>query len=173
MSGYTAAVVAIGSAVFTAVGQVQAGKAAKNEANYKKNVAQQQAQREREVAAQQADDFKRDQSDKLAHRRATIGGRGGPGRSESLVVEDFESDAQYKASLIRDQGEASATRLDQSASLLGYQGKNAQTGSYWDAGGTLARAGAGLAKGIGGTTKKPGSAAKAAGWDAGGYEGSF
>ena len=163
MSGYTAAVVAIGSAVFTAVGQVQAGKAAKNEANYKKNVAQQQAQREREVAAQQADDFIREQSDKLAHRRATIGGRGGPGRSESLVVEDFESDAQYKASLIRDQGEASATRLDQSASLLGYQGKNAQTGSYWDAGGTvgsavlkvpqvqsgLARAGSALAKGIG------------------------
>lgn len=137
------------SAAVSMAGQYMQGQQQKKSLNYQKKVAEQQAVREREIALQKAADFRRDQSGKMAHRRATVAGRGGAGRSEGYVIEDFTGDSEYKASLIRDQGFAEASRLDNQANLLGYSAKNAATNSYWNMAGTAARSGAKLAKGIG------------------------
>jgi hypothetical protein len=123
----------------SAVGAIQSGQAAKNQANFQSAIAQQQADRERLAAAQGEEDFRRQQSRAMATRRAQMGGSGIDTSTGSplLVSEDFAGESELQALRIRNGGEVSATRLEQSAALQRSAGANAVTDSYFRAGSSL------------------------------------
>jgi len=140
------------SAAITAASQMAAAKQQQKMLNYQAEVKEQQAQREREIAIMKARDLKRESSAHQARRRLVLSSRGGdsPGRSESLVVDTLDADAEYKAALLEAGGEDRATRLEQEATGLMFAGENAKTAGYWQAAGSLARGGSAIASGIGG-----------------------
>lgn len=130
---------AIAAAVVSAIGVIQQGQASKKAANFQASVQLQQAAREREIAAANEQDFRRGQSRLMAQRRATLGGSGvqiGTG-SPLIGSEDFTSETELGALRIRAGGETQATRLEQQASLTRFEGKQAQTASFFRAGSSL------------------------------------
>ena len=152
MAAVAANVGAMGSIIST-VGMIQQGQAQASQANFQAGVAQnnaiiaqQQATRARQQAAIDEQDFRRQQGDLMASRRALMGGGGveaGAG-SPLAVSSDFAGESELNALRIRNMGEVEANRLQQEvmnqqaqASLFGMQGRQAVTGSYYRAGGTL------------------------------------
>lgn len=127
------------SAGIGAIGAIQSGQAAKSQANFQSTVMQQQADRERQDAAIQADNFRQQQSRALATRRANMGASGiDPSQGSPLMVDaDFAGESELQALRIRNGGEVAATRLEQNAALTRSAGANAMTGSYFRAGSTL------------------------------------
>lgn len=137
------------AALVSAYGAIQQGQAAQDQANYQATIQQQQADRERQIAAANEQDYRRQQSRLMASRRAILGGAGvdaGEG-STLLVSEDMASESELQALRIRNGGEVSATRLTQQAALTRMSGENAKTGGYSRAGASLLQ-GAGYAYGI-------------------------
>ena len=152
MAATTAVIIMMAiAAAISAAAQMEAAKQRQKMANYQAEVKAQQAQREREIAIQKSIDLKRKSSAHQAERRRVLASRGGdtPGRSESLVVDTLQDDAEYKAALIRDGGQVAATRLEQESLGLLYAGQNAKSAGYWGAASTLARSGSSIASGIG------------------------
>ncbi len=137
-TGVALAMMAAATAV-SAVGSIQAGQAAKNQANVQAAIYGQQAERERQVAAANEVDFRRQQAKQMASRRAIMGASGvDPGSGSPLLVsEDFAGEIELQALRIRNGGEVSATRLDQQATLTRAAGNQDQTSSYFRAGSSL------------------------------------
>tara|TARA_B100000287_G_scaffold434986_1_gene501283 strand:- start:1659 stop:2279 length:621 start_codon:yes stop_codon:yes gene_type:complete len=152
--GATGATIAtiVGTTV-TAAGMIQQGQAQAAQANYQAKVAQnnalvarQQATRAQQQADLDKQDFLRNQSDLLSSRRALLGGVGvSAGAGSPLAVSsDFAGETALNALRIQNQGEVEANRLQQAAvnqqaqaGLFRAQGRQAQTGSFFRAGGTL------------------------------------
>ena len=143
---------AVGTIIST-VGMIQQGQAQASQANFQAGVArnnaiiaQQQATRAQQQAAVDEQDFRSQQGDLMASRRALMGGGGveaGAG-SPLAVSSDFAGESELNALRIRNMGEVEANRLQQEvmnqqaqAGLFGMQGRQAVTGSYYRAGGTL------------------------------------
>jgi hypothetical protein len=137
-TGTALALMAAGTAV-SAFGSIQAGQAAKNQANVQAAIYGQQAERERQVAAANEVDFRRQQAKQMASRRAIMGASGVDPSSGSplLVSEDFAGEVELQALRIRNGGEVSATRLEQQGTLTRMAGNQAQTSSYFRAGSSL------------------------------------
>ena len=134
-----AATALLASGVIGAVGASQAGEAQKSAAKFESQVLQQQAQREREVAAASERDFRKQQSAFLARRRAAMGASGvelGEG-SPLLSFGDFASEVELQAQRIREGGQLSATRLEQQAELTRRAGRSAQQRGRFRAGASL------------------------------------
>ena len=143
---------ALGTVIST-VGAIQQGQAQAGQANFQAGVArnnaiiaQQQATRARQQADIDRQDFLRNQSDLLSSRRALMGGVGvSAGAGSPLAVSsDFAGETALNALRIQNQGQVEANRLQQTvmnqqaqAGLFGMQGRQAQTGSFFRAGGTL------------------------------------
>ena len=159
----TAAAVSLAGTAVSAYGMIQQGQAQASQANFQAGVArnnaiiaQQQATRARQQAAIDEQDFRRQQGDLMASRRALMGGGGvesGAG-SPLAVSSDFAGETELNALRIANMGEVEANRLQQEvmnqqaqAGLFGMQGRQAVTGSYYRAGGTLL---SGIGKSIGG-----------------------
>jgi len=147
----TGAEIAVAQIAFTAVstgvgiaGAIQEGQNASKQASFQAEVQRQQAMRERQQAAADASDAQRNSSALLARRRAMLGGAGVEGGAGSplLASEDFAGEAELQAQRIRSGGEARATRLEQSATLQGFAGRNAKTSGFIR-GGSLLLSGAG------------------------------
>ena len=134
----TSTAILIGAGL-SAVSAISQGQAAKKEAGFRATVAQQQAQREREVSDAEEEDFRRAQTTALAQRRAALGASGidiGTG-SPLLAASDFAAETELQALRIRSGGETRATRLEQNASLLRSSGRNAQRQGFMRAGSSL------------------------------------
>ena len=134
----------LASAVISGIGAIQQGQAAKAQGNFQAAVLRQQAERERQNAASDAEDFERKQSRILAARRAALGASGvvqGEG-SPLLVAEDFQGEVALQTLRIRSGGELRATRAEQQATLQRFQGRSAQTAGFIR-GGSLLVSGAG------------------------------
>lgn len=135
-------------AVTSAVGVIQQGRAAQSQANFQAGIARQQAERERQQAASDEDEFRRRQSRVLAARRAALGASGVEAAAGSplLVSEDFAGEVELNALRIRSGGELRATRAEQQADLLRLKGRQARTAGFVR-GGSLLVSGAGQAFG--------------------------
>jgi hypothetical protein len=134
---------AAAAAVVSAVGAIAQGQAANQQAKFQSEVMRQQAERERQDAANREDDYRHAASRQMATRRATMGASGveaGEG-SPLMVSQDMIGEAELQALRVRSGGELQATRLEQQAALARQAGRNAQTGSYFKAGASLLSAG--------------------------------
>ena len=129
----------LGGALVSAMGEAAQGQAAKGQAKFEAAVQQQQATRERQVAAGEERDFRRSQSALLARRRAVLGASGIDLSSGSplLATSDFAREAELQAQRIRAGGATRATRLEQQAQLTKAAGVGAVEGSYLRAGSSL------------------------------------
>src|SRR3546814_19650698 len=77
----------IGAAV-GAVGAIAAGRAQANAAEFNADMAQQQAERERQIAARDADDYRRSNSRLLATSRARRAGSGVASQGSPLLLDE-------------------------------------------------------------------------------------
>lgn len=121
------------------LGNLSAGRAQRDQADYQAEIAQQQAGYERAASESEADEFLRSQRRLLATARARRGGSGVDLTSGSplLVDEDTIDEIAFQTARIRHGGEVQATRLEQGAQLRRAQGKAAQRASYFRAGSSL------------------------------------
>lgn len=138
----------VAGAGLSAASALQQGEMAAKQSQFQATIMEQQAQRERELAAQAEDDFRRQQSRLMASRRAILGGSGvEPGEgSPLLTTEDMASEIEVQAQRIRAGGNVEATRLSQQAALERVRGKAERSGGYMRAGASLL-SGAGMAFG--------------------------
>lgn len=158
----TAANLAAVGTIISTIGAIQQGQAQSAQANFQAGVAnnnaiiaQQQATRATQQAAIDEQDFRRQQSDLMASRQALMGGLGVSGAGSPLAVSsDFAGESELNALRIQNQGQVTSNRLQQEvmnqqsqAGLFGMQGAQAQTGSYFRAGGTLF---SGMGRAVGG-----------------------
>jgi len=129
----------IASGVIGAVGAIGQGQAANNQAEFQATVMRQQAERDRQQAAADEEDYRRNASRLMASRRASQGAMGvesGTG-SPLLVSEDFAGETELQALRIRNGGQVQADRLEQSADLTRRSGRNARTSGFTRAGSLL------------------------------------
>jgi hypothetical protein len=127
------------AAAVAAAGTIYAGMQANQQAKTQANILNQQADRERQQAAENEAEFRDQQARAEATRRAILGGSGVrlDTGSPLLASEDFAGDVELQALKIRNGGDVTATRLQQSAALTRAQGSALQTGSYFRAGSLL------------------------------------
>lgn len=149
ISGAIAAV----AAVVGAIGMVQAGNAQKKSADMQATVMGQQADYERQKAARDEEDYRRDASALAAQQRALLGAAGVDTSTGTplLLQENLAGEAEYQALKIRSGGELAATRMEQQSTIVRYEGKQAQRAAYFGAGATL----------LGGASKAASMGAKA------------
>ena len=134
----TTAMLVISTAV-QAIGAIAEGRDAKRQADFSAAVDRQRAEREREIAGQEEEDFRRKQRRVAAQSRAEGGARGVDSSTGSplLAAEDFATEEELQALRIRAGGQSTAHRLNQQASLTSAAGKSAQTRGFTRAGSTL------------------------------------
>ena len=146
----------IGGIVST-VGMIQQGQSQASQAKFQAGVAnnnaiiaQQQATRARQQAKIDAQDFSRGQSDVFGSRRALLGntGVGATTGSPLSVSSDFGGESELNRKRIINQGFVSENRFQQEAmnqraqaGLFAASGKQAVTGSLFNAGGQLFKTG--------------------------------
>ena len=129
----------IAAAALGAVAAQQQGQAANDQAQFSATINEQQAAKEREVAAGKEEDFRSLNSRLFAERRAGLGAAGVAQATGSplLAAGDFAAEVELQALRIREGGEVNASRLEQQAELTRKAGKNAQTQGFFRAGSSL------------------------------------
>lgn len=127
-------IVAVTALAVSVAGTVGSAVAAKQQADFQSEVAQQQATRAQQVADANASDFRRKVSRAIATTRA---GKGELQGSQLLSMEDFVSEAEVDAQNIRQGGQVQSSRLLEQASLFRAGGKGAVTGGAIRAGSQL------------------------------------
>jgi len=126
--------IAIAALVVSVAGTVSAGIAARNQAKFQSEVAQQQADRAKLVAEANEGDFRRKISRQIATIKAAKGEISG---SQLLSLEDFTAEAELDALTIRNQGVVQQNRLEQQASLFSASARNAGTATAFRSGAQL------------------------------------
>ena len=121
------------------IGAARSGVAAKNQADFQAADDRQRAVREREIAAEDEKDFRRQASRDAAASRAAQGGSGVVQSTGSslLAAADFASEAELQALRIRSGGETKASRLEEQAKLTARTGKAARKRGFFRAGSSL------------------------------------
>ncbi len=133
-----AAIASLAGAAVGAVSSVAAGQAQANAAAFNAEVAQQQAERERQIAEREAADFRRQQSRVLAASRARRAGAGVTFQGSPLLVnESTAAEIELSVQNILVGGETRASRLRQQAALERANASSARTGGILGAGSTL------------------------------------
>lgn len=127
----------IGAAV-SAVGAVAAGRAEANAAGFNATMAQQQAEREREIAVRDADDYRRRNSRLLAASRARRAGSGLTAQGSPLLVDETTAaEIELGVQDIFAGAAAGAYGHQQQAALSRARARSARSGSVLSAGSTL------------------------------------
>jgi len=127
----------LGAAV-GAAGAIAAGKAEANAAEFNAEMAQQQAERERQIAARDADDHSRRGSRLLATSRARRAASGVTSQGSPLLVdESTAAEIELGVQDILAGGAANAYGYQQQAALARARASSARTGAYLTAGSTL------------------------------------
>ena len=127
----------IGAAV-GAAGAIAAGQAEANAAEFNADMAQQQAERERDIAARDAKDYQRRNSRLLATARARRAGSGVTSQGSPLMVDEATAaEIELGVQDILAGGAASAYGYQQQAALSRARARSARTAGYLNAGSTL------------------------------------
>jgi len=130
--------IAIASAAISAVGAIQQGNAANSAAKFEADQLRQQAERDRAIAAQDADDFADNESRNRARFRALLAGSGATLEGTPLaVLSDLAGEAEFQRRRIMAAGETAANRAEGQAALRRFEGRNAQRAGFTRAGATL------------------------------------
>ena len=144
MSGMEALLIAgagasVLSGVMGASGAAQQARAAQQAANFQAEVQEQQAQAERDRAAVEAQDFRREGSRARAASLARMGASGTVASEGSplLVDEAFVKELALGSARIQHGGEVRGTRLDQQAELTRAEGRSARRAGGINAGASL------------------------------------
>ena len=140
MTGLTeiAAIAGLAGAAVGAVSSVASGQAQANAAAFNAEVAQQQAERERQIAEREAADFRRQQSRVLAASRARRAGAGITFQGSPLLVnESTAAEIELGVQNILVGGATRASRLRQQAALDRSRARSARVGGFLGAGSTL------------------------------------
>ena len=128
----------LGAAAISAVGAIQQGQAARQSADFEAAQLRQNAIREREIAAQEAQDFENDEARRRATLRARVAGSGTTLEGTPLaVLSDLAGEAEFQRRRILAGGETRAGALETSASVRQLEGRNAQRAGFFKAGGSL------------------------------------
>lgn len=108
-------------------GSMMAAQAQQKQAKTEANILREQAERERQQAAADSQEFKDQQARVLAQRRAVMGGSGVDLSTGSplLAAEDFAGEVELQALKIRNGGDVRSTRLEQQAGLTIMKGNAA------------------------------------------------
>lgn len=148
VTGTTAAILTAAGGLVSAGGAILQGQAANAQAKYQATIQRQQAERERQIAAAQEEDFRRRQSRLMSARRAAAGASGiDPSTGSPLLAsEDFAAETELQALRIRSGGEARGTRLEQQAALTRAGGRARQTAGFIGAGTSLLQGGSRTAR---------------------------
>lgn len=136
---FAAGLLSLASAGIGAVGAMQQANAQANAAKYEAQVREQQAQSERQRAAAQAQDYRRQESSKLATSRARLAGSGVSSSfgTPLLVDESAVREIALSSSRITNAGEINATRLENEAASRRSAAKNYRTAGAIGAGASL------------------------------------
>ena len=118
-----------------ALGAISSGMQAKNNADFEAEQLRQSAERDRQIAAQQAEDFKDEQSRKRARLRVLTGGatEGTP----LQIASEIAGETEFQAMRIRATGDEAARQSIARASLRESEGKAARSAGFMKAGSTL------------------------------------
>lgn len=132
-------VAALAATAVSAVGAVSQGRAAAAQAKASAQVAKQQSEYSRLVAARDEEDYRRRQAQLMATRRALMGGSGvDAGTGTPLLVDaDIAGEIEYNALKIRSGGEAEATRYENQARFLKSQASSSSLAGWGRAGSLL------------------------------------
>ena len=118
------------SSVAKAIGNISAGNSARKEAEFaakatlqqtglQAQVTREQAERERQIALAEEEDFRRAQARLFAQRRAALGASGVrlDTGTPILAASDFAAETELQARRIREGGATTTSRLIQQANL--------------------------------------------------------
>lgn len=131
------AALAVGLAA-SAAGAISSGQAAQRQADFEATQLRQQAERDRQIARQQADDARDDEARRRAALRAAVGGSGVTLEGTPLnVLSDLAAEAEFQALRIEAGGETAASRAQSQAALRRFEGRSAQRSGFTRAGATL------------------------------------
>ena len=133
------AIIAIVGGVLGAVGAEKEGQAAKDQANFESAITEQQAERERRIAAGDEEGFRIAQGRLQGDRQAQLGASGVDPTTGSPVDTggDLAAEIELQALRIREGGQVRGTRLDQESLLVVKAGENAKTRGQFRAGASL------------------------------------
>ena len=140
----TATMLALGAVGLAAAGSVAGGIDADKQASFEAADQRQQGAREKQIAEDQEEDFRRQQSRVAAASRAA-GGQSGVDQSTGsplLAMSDFEAETELNALRIRTGGETQSQRLNEQAVLTAAAGKSAKNRGFIRAGSSLLSGGA-------------------------------
>ncbi len=128
----------VASAAVQAVGTISQGRAANQAAKFEANQLQQQAERDRQLAAQQASELRDAESRRQAALRARVAGGGATLEGSPLaVLTDLAGEAEFQAIRTVVSGETAANRAQGKAAIRRFEGRNAQRAGFIQAGSTL------------------------------------
>lgn len=135
----TSTVIGLIAAGASAAGQISDANAEKKQMDFQSRVASQQAESERQVAADQERDYRKAQSARLAEFRAGLGASGTSSSTGTplLALADFEGETELNARRIRSGGEIRSRRLDEQGDFYSSAGRSAQSRGYARAGSSL------------------------------------
>lgn len=132
------AAIAIAGAAMQAYGAIQQGNAAKASADFQSEQLRQQAERDRQIANQQSQDFARNEERRRATLRANVAGSGVTLEGTPLaVLGDMAQEAEFQQLRIRAGGETQATRAENQATISRFEGRQAQRVGFTRAGASL------------------------------------
>ena len=143
----TTAMMVISTAV-SAVGAISQGAAAGKQAKYQAQVAQNQAERARQMGALQASQQRKKNKALEASQRSLLASRGADASTGSalLVGGALGAENELNARLLENNAAAEQTSLQAEAQLQQMRAKNARTSSYFRAGTALMKGGNQLSK---------------------------
>ena len=135
----TSAVIGLIGVAAGAAGGVANANAQKKQANFQKNVANQQAESERLAAAESERDYRKAQSSRLSQIRASLGASGTDTSTGTalLALSDFEGETERNSLRIRSGGVIRSRRLDELGGFYGQAGRNEQNAGYARTGSSL------------------------------------
>lgn len=134
----------LAAATVSAVGAIQQGQAAKAAARYNSTISTQNAQIARSEAQTLAEQQDRENYMRLGSIRANQGKSGGASEGSVLdVIGDAASQGELQKQQIKYGGELKARDFTNSSVLDNARARQAQTSSYFQAGGDLLAGGAG------------------------------
>lgn len=140
----TSTMLALGAVGLAAAGSAAGGIDADKQASFKAADQRQQGAREKQIAEDQEEDFRRQQSRVAAANRAA-GGQSGVDLSSGsslLAMSDFESEVELNALRIRAGGDTSQARANTQAALTSAAGTSAKRRGFIRAGSSLLSGGA-------------------------------
>lgn len=147
----------MGSMGLSAIGSITQGISANRAAKANAAQLQMQADRDRQIAQQEAGDLRDREARLRASFRAKSGGTGRNLEGTPLtVLSDLASEAEFQALRVLAGGETEANRAENEARIARFEGKSAQTAGFFRAGASVLKGASKFERDRKPTTQSPG-----------------